>query len=413
MKYDLIVIGGGPSGMMAAGRAGELGARVLLLEKNSKLGNKLLITGKGRCNISNTIKDTRKIVKQFGENGKFLFSALNVFSTEDTVSFFESLGLATKEERGGRIFPENDSAEEVLDSLLKYLEKGKVEVRTNIIVKDFLLEEKKISRLLTFSGEEIVADNYLIATGGKSYPGTGSTGDGYIWAEKMGHKIVNPVPSLTPIILKEPYIKELEGLSLKNVQISLMKDKKKLDSQFGEAIFTEDGMSGPVIMDLSKNVSLYQNADLKILIDFKPVLDFSDLDKRILKDFQENNNKIFKNSLDGLLPQKLIPIIVKLSGIKEDKKVNLVSRDERKRLVHLLKEFTLEVRGVRGFPKAIVTSGGISLGEVDPKTMKSKIVPNLYFVGEVLDLDGPTGGYNLQVCWSTGFCAGNNFKINK
>ncbi|MDA3839742.1 MAG: NAD(P)/FAD-dependent oxidoreductase [Patescibacteria group bacterium] len=408
MKYDVVVIGGGPAGMMAAGRAGELGARVLLLEKNRRLGNKLLVTGKGRCNITNNLLDVRTMTDKFGKNGKFLFSALNSFGVSETIDFFENRGLEIKIERGERVFPLSDQSSDVLDTLITYLDKSSVEVRTNIEVKNFVKKEEMIEKIILLNGDEIEAEKYVIATGGLSYPGTGSTGDAYIWAEELGHQIVKPIPSLTPIVIKEKFVKELEGLSLKNVEISLYKNSKKIDSRFGEAIFTSNGMSGPIVLDISKKVTEIETDNPNLLIDFKPALDFVELDLRIQNDFREANNKIFSNSLDQLLPQKLIPVMIKLSGIDPDKKVNLVTKEERKKILHLLKEFSLEVVGVVGFSKSIVTSGGVALNGIDPKTMKSKIINNLYFAGELLDLDGPTGGFNLQVCWSTGYSAGNN-----
>lgn len=408
MKYDLIVIGGGPAGIMAAGRAGQLGLKVLLLEKNPRLGSKLLMTGKGRCNVTNEIEGPRELTEKFGPNGRFLFSGLNIFGTKETVSFFESYGVELKTERGGRIFPVSDDSSTVLDALFAYLESSKVEVRTNIEVKDFVKKDDRIEKIILLNGDFLEAENYLIATGGRSYPGTGSTGDGYIWAEKLGHSLIEPIPALTPIIVKEKYVKDLEGLSLKNVEISLYDDKKKIDSRFGEAIFTDNGLSGPIVLDISKKVSLNKNNNLRLSVDFKPALEFKQLDDRINRDFQENQNRLLKNGLDELLPKKIIPLVLSLSGLDPNKKINTVSKEERKKITHLLKGLSFEVQGVTGFLKAIVTSGGVNLSEIDPKTMRSKIIKNLYFSGEVLDLDGPTGGYNLQVCWTTAYVAGNS-----
>lgn len=409
MKYDVAVIGGGPAGMMAAGRAGEKGAKVVLIEKNRKLGLKLLITGKGRCNIAHNEINLREFVNKFGSNGKFLFSPLSKFSIEDTINFFEKRRVRLKVERGNRIFPVSDSSRDVVRALVGYLIKFKVDIKTGADVKKIKPLSKKI---ILKSGEEILADNFIICTGGKSYPITGSTGDGYRWLKKLGHTISELRPALTPLILKETFIKELEGLSLKNVNISLYKNNKKIDSRFGEAIFTSRGMSGPIILDLSKKVGLEidKESDLVLRIDFKPALDFIKLDQRIQRDFKKTNNKFFKNSLNDLLPQKLIPIILKLSGIDLSKKVNLVTSSERKKILHLLKEFDLHIKRLDDYRKAIITSGGVKLNEIDPLTMKSKIIPNLSLAGEVLDLDGPTGGYNLQVCWTTGWVAGDKAK---
>ncbi|MBU4360983.1 NAD(P)/FAD-dependent oxidoreductase [Patescibacteria group bacterium] len=407
---DLIVIGGGPAGMILAGRAAENSARVLLLEKNEKLGVKLLITGKGRCNIANAEADIKKIIQQFGKNGKFLYSALYQFNAQKIVDFFENLGVKTKTERGNRIFPVSNKSADILNALIKYLKKNKVKIRTNSEVKDIVVKKNIIQKIILKSGEELIAKNYAICTGGKSYPATGASGDGYKWLKKMGHNIILPTPSLVPIILKEKYIKDLEGLSLKNVNISVFQNNKKQDERFGEAIFTANGMSGPIILDMSKKINELLNKGQVILkIDFKPALEFKILDKRIQNDFSKMKNKMFKNSLDLLLPKKMILVIIKLSKIDGEKKTNSITKEERNRLLHLLKDFKLEVKKIDGFNKAIVTAGGVDLKEINPKTMKSKIINNLFIAGEVLDLDGPTGGYNLEASWSTGYCAGDNF----
>ena len=409
-QYNLAVIGGGPAGMIAAGRAGELGSRVVLIEKNEQLGIKLLMTGKDRCNITNAEVDLRKFIDNYGPPGKFLYPALNKFSNQDVMDFFASHGVKTKVERGGRVFPVSDKAEDVLNCLKRYLQDSRVEVRFNSPVEKIIISpknNKKIAKVILNNGQEIMADNYVLATGGKSYPGTGSTGDAYQWLKKIGHTVVEPKPALTPIIVKENIVKKLEGLSLKNVEVSLW-GKGKLDAGFGEALFTGNGLSGPLILNLSQLISENQTQDLKITIDFKPALDYPTLDQRIQRDFAEQSNKQFKNSLNKLLPKKLVPVIVELSGIGGNKKVNEVTRIERKKIVKLLKEFELSVKGLVGFTKAIVTSGGVDLKEVDPQTMKSKIIANLYLAGEILDIDGPTGGYNLQVAWSTGYLAGES-----
>lgn len=408
MKYDVAVIGGGPAGMIAAGKAGELGSRVVLIEKNKSLGAKLLIAGKGRCNITNKTDGLKEIVNRFGKNGEFLFSVFSRFGVDETINFFESKGLKIKVERGGRVFPISDKSQDVLNVFIEYLGKYDVEIKTNAKVKKIIKKGDRIEKIVLANRKEIMADNFIICTGGKSYPVTGSTGDGYRWAEKVGHTIIKPLPSLVPIIVEESYIKKLEGLSLKNVEISIYKNNKKINSRFGEALFTGNGMSGPIILDMSKEIGKELPGKIRMQIDFKPALDFVRLDKRIQRDFQKNPNKLFRNSLDELLPQKLIPIIVKLSKIDPSKKVNSITKEERRKLLHLLKEFSLNIKELEGFKKAIITTGGIKLSEIDQKTMKSKLIDNLYFAGEILDLDGPTGGYNLQVCWATGYIAGES-----
>ncbi|MCK5085679.1 NAD(P)/FAD-dependent oxidoreductase, partial [Candidatus Parcubacteria bacterium] len=369
MKYDVVVIGGGPAGMMSAGRAGELGSRVFLVEKNRNLGTKLLITGKGRCNVTNKTDDLKEMTNKFGKNGKFLFSSFYKFGINDVIEFFESRGVKTKIERGNRVFPVSDRSKDILDALINYLKKSQVKIRTNAQVKEIIKKEKKIEKIILTSGEEIFADRFVICTGGRSYPGTGSSGDGYQWLANLGHTITNLSPSLVPIIIEEKIVKELEGLSLKNVEISIYKNNKKIDSRFGEAIFTADGMSGPVVLDMSREIGKESPEKMIVRIDFKPALDFGKLDQRIQRDFQEGNNKLFKNVLNKLLPQKLIPIIIKLSGIDSEKKVNLVTREERKKLLHLIKEFDLKLKGLTGYDKAIITAGGVDLSEIDPGTM--------------------------------------------
>jgi predicted Rossmann fold flavoprotein len=409
MIYDLIVIGGGPAGMMAAGRAAENGARVLLLEKNDRLGVKLVITGKGRCNITNDEFTTKNLVELFGKKGRFLFSALNKFGNKDIINFFESRGVATKVERGYRVFPVSDSSMDVLAVLKDYLSKHKVKIKYKTNIKSIITKDNLIIKIVLADKSELEAKKYVIATGGKSYPMTGASGDAYKWLQKMGHTIVEPIASLTPILIKEKLVKELEGLSLKNVAINIYQNNKKIDSRFGEALFTGDGMSGPIILDMSKNIGLaLKKGDVRLAIDYKPKLDFKVLDKRLQNDFAKSNNKLFRNSLGELLPKKLIPLIIELSEIDPDKKANAITKEERKKLLHLLKNFELNIKSLYGFNKAIVTSGGVSLKEVDPGTMQSKIIKNLYLAGEILDLDGPTGGYNLQSCWSTAHAAGEN-----
>ncbi|PIP23221.1 MAG: aminoacetone oxidase family FAD-binding enzyme [Candidatus Nealsonbacteria bacterium CG_4_10_14_0_2_um_filter_38_17] len=440
-KFDIAVVGGGPAGIMAAGQAAELGAKVLLLEKNSRAGRKILITGKGRSNITHAEFDLRKLVAEYGKNGPFLFHAFSVFGVKDVIKFFEDRGLKTKVERGKRIFPVSDNAQDVVDVLVNYLKNNDVKIMYNSEVKNFEKKNNRIEKIILKNGKEIIADNYIICTGGKSYPATGSTGDGYKFAKDLGHKIVEPRPALVPIKMellrpseggvslrassfsgsipddrtsgysaakrKENWAKELQGLSLKNVEITVLQNNKKQTARFGECLFTHFGLSGPIILDISKTVGeLLKKGIVKLSLDLKPALGFSNLDVRLQRDFRKYQKKNFKNCLDDLLPKKLIPFVIKLSGIDPEKKAGDITREERYKLVKSLKNIEMEVVSLLGFDCAIVTSGGVSLDEIDHKTMKSKIIDNLYFAGEVIDVDGPTGGYNLQMCWSTGFLAG-------
>ncbi len=408
--YDLIVIGGGPAGIMSAGRAAENGAKVLLLEKNDRLGVKLAITGKGRCNITHAEFNIQTLIKSYGKTGKFLYSAFNRFGPEDIIEFFNSRDLLTKIERGDRVFPDNAKAYDVIDVLKLYLKKNKVDIIFEATVDSLKVSKDKIDKIILKDGREFTANEYAICTGGKSYPLTGSTGDAYEWFSKMGHNIVKPKPSLTAIVIKEKFVKDLEGLSLKNVEINVYQNNKKVLSNFGEALFTVNGLSGPIIIDSSKNIGeLLERGKVELQIDFKPALNEDVLDKRIQKDFAEGSNRLFRNSLNALLPQKLIPVMIILSNIDPEKKVNSITKEERRGLVKLFKYFPLTITELAGFSRAIITAGGVDIKEVDPQTMHSKIIDNLYIAGEVLDLDGPTGGYNLQICWSTGYIVGENF----
>lgn len=392
--------------MMAAGRAGERGYRVLLVEKNCRLGVKLLLTGHGRCNITNKIDSPREMAEKFGKNGKFLISAFSRFGVRDTIGFFESRGVKTKVEKNNRVITGSDMAQDVLNALTGYMKESRVEIRLNAEVRSIDRSGGRIEKVVLATGEEVFADRFIICTGGKSYPGTGSTGDGFEWAKTLGHSIIRPSPSLTPVILKDPFVKELEGLSLRDIRITAYKDGRKFGSGVGDALFTAKGMSGPLVINMSKAVRKELPGEVVLEIDLVPDLDFMELDTKVRKDIQEGPNRQIKNCLDMLLPQKLVPVIMELAGIGPEKKANCVTKEERKRLLHLIKEFKVHVAGLPGFEKAVITAGGIELNEVDSKTMKSKLVENLYFAGEILDLDGPTGGYNLQVCWSTGYCAG-------
>jgi predicted Rossmann fold flavoprotein len=411
-NYDIAVIGGGPSGMMAAGRAAELGSRVVLIEKNNKLGKKLLITGKGRCNFTNYEFDRNKIAENFGRKGRFLYGALDRFGVSAVLDFFQSRGLEWSVERGNRVFPAQGDASTLLSILTGYLSKGKVKILCDKKVIDIRIRQSD-DRMQKFkiilNGQEIVSDKIIICTGGKSYPQTGSTGDGYIWAKKFGHTINKPMPALTPVKTSESWVQELQGLTLKNVSLQLYQGGKKSDERFGEMLFTHFGISGPIVMDMSKHIGqLLKKGDVKLWLDLKPALDFQKLDERIRRDFLEFKGRMFKNSLKKLLPSSMIGVMVILSGIDPEKKVDYISKDERNRLVHLLKELDLTPTRLLGYQWSVVTCGGIDLRDVNPDTMASKKFPNLFFAGEILDLDGPSGGYNLQECWSTGYLAGES-----
>ena len=389
----VVVVGGGPAGMMAAITAARAGAAVTLLEKNEKLGKKLYITGKGRCNVTNSCP-LPEFFSQIPRGGKFLYSAVYSFSNEDTCAFFEEAGLVLKEERGGRIFPASDKSSDVIRTLEKKLRESGVRVKLKTEVKDL---------------SSLEADAVIIATGGLSYPSTGSTGDGFRFAEGLGHTVVEPAPSLVPLLCREDWVFKLEGLSLRNVQVKVTENGKPVFSEFGEMLFTKDGVSGPLVLSASAEIGRELNRgekDFLLHIDLKPSLSEETLDRRILRDFEEGKNKAFKNSLGKLLPAKLIPVIVEQSGIDPFKKVNEVSRKERHRLVQTLKGLTFHLEGTAGFEQAVITTGGVALKEIRPKTMESKIAPGIYFAGEVLDADALTGGYNLQIAFSTGRAAG-------
>lgn len=408
-KYDIAVIGGGPAGMIAAGKAGESGCRVILIEKNAELGKKLLLTGKGRCNLTHSETNNKLFSKAFGKQGDFLLSGLSVFNVPKTMEFFENKGLKLKEERGKRIFPQSDKSQSVIKILEKYLRKNKVKILRNAEVDKFRIQNNEIESIVLKSKEKIKARNYVLTTGGKSYPFTGSTGDGYKWAQKMGHRIIAPEPALTPIKLKENWVRQAQGLSLKNVNIGILFNGKTENGLFGEALFTHFGISGPIILSMSKRIGeLMKKGEVKLALDLKPALDLAKLDKRIQRDLEKYGNKMLKNALDDLLPQKLIPIILRLSKANQSKKANSATKEERISLAKTIKKLEMTVAGLAGFEKAIITSGGVDLKEIDGKTMKSKIIDNLYFAGEIINLDGPSGGYNLQLCWTTGYLAGQS-----
>ncbi|MBQ6006285.1 MAG: NAD(P)/FAD-dependent oxidoreductase [Selenomonadaceae bacterium] len=402
----IIVIGGGATGIMAAIRAAECGGQVTLLEKMPQIGRKLRITGKGRCNLTNTA-DVAEVVKNIPGNGKFLFSALKNFSPVDTVNFFESLGVKTKVERGGRVFPASDDATEVIDALLRRLVILGVEVKTNSPVTDILAEDKKIVGVKV--GDKIFdCDAVILATGGMSYPATGSSGDGLKFARRLGHKVTEILPALVPLETEEDFVQDLQGLTLKNVRVKLLADGKKISEQFGEMLFTHFGVSGPIILTLSRQAAklLAEKKFVELEINLKPALTPEQLDARLLRDFDKFKRKTIKNSLIELLPAKLIPIVLDLSYLPEEKRVDEITSAERRRLLEILRGLPLTITKTRPIAEAIVTAGGVDVKEIDPRTMRSKLVENLFIVGEVADVDGFTGGFNLQAAWSMGNAAG-------
>lgn len=404
---NVIVVGGGAAGMMAAIFAARNGQNVTLLEKNEKLGKKIFITGKGRCNITNA-SEIEDLFSAVISNPKFLYSGFYSFTNDQVIHFFEELGVATKIERGNRVFPVSDHSSDVIAALAREMQRLKVKVQLHCEVKELLINnENEIKGVRLANGKKMTADAVVVATGGISYPSTGSTGDGYRFARNCGHKVTELFPSLVPMEVKEWYAKELQGLSLKNIEIHITDGKKKLYDEFGEMLFTHYGVTGPVILSASSIVGkTLEKKELVLHIDLKPALTEEQLDKRLLREFEANHNKQFKNAIDSLLPAKLRPVIIELSGIEEEKKVHEITKEERLNLLRLIKDFHMTLTGLRGYNEAIITKGGISVKEIDPGTMESKLIKNLYFAGEVLDLDAVTGGYNLQIAWSTGYLAG-------
>lgn len=404
---DVIVIGGGPAGMMAAGVAAQSGASVLLFEKNEKTGRKLLITGKGRCNITNFC-DNDEFISNIPTNPRFMYSAINAFSTYDAIAFFEELGVPTKVERGNRVFPVSDKAVDVCDALRKFVLQNGVKI-INEKVKALVTKDSVLQGVKT-DGGTYSADSVIIATGGKSYPKTGSTGDGYTFAKSVGHTVSVPTPSLVPLVSDDYFCKELQGLSLKNVAVSVCDEisQKEIYNDFGELLFTHFGLSGPIILSASSHMRNMNDGRYSVHIDFKPALDFETLDKRLLKDFSKFINKDIGNSLFELLPKSFIPVLLNVCDIDPHLKCNSVTAQQRLSIVNTLKDFKVTVKGFRPIDEAIITCGGVKVNEIDPKTMRSKIIPNLYFAGEVIDVDAYTGGFNLQIAYSTGYLAGKN-----
>ena len=403
----VIIIGGGAAGMMAAYQAAKCGNDVSLYEKNEKLGKKIFITGKGRCNVTNAC-EIEELLDHVVTNKEFLYSGFYSFTNDAMMELLEELGCPLKVERGNRVFPVSDHSSDVIAALQRGLRKENVDIYFNTTVKKILIEDGIVTGVRLASGDTVKADKVVVATGGMSYQATGSTEDGYDFARKAGHKVTKLTPALVPFEIKEDYCKQLMGLSLRNVAVIMTADGKKIYEDFGEMLFTHFGISGPVVLSASSYIGRYQGKELKFIIDLKPALNKEQLDHRVLKDFNKTLNKDFVNSLDHLLPKKLIPVMIELSGIPEHKKVNEITKKERERFVSLLKHLELTITGVRGFKEAIITQGGVNVKEIDPGTMESKKIKGLYFAGEVLDLDAVTGRFNLQIAWSTGYLAGMN-----
>ncbi|MGE5576703.1 MAG: NAD(P)/FAD-dependent oxidoreductase [Syntrophothermus sp.] len=425
MRSRVIVIGAGPAGILAAGSAAEEGAHVLLLEKNSRPARKILVTGKGRCNLTNAC-DVEEYIANMVGNGSFLFSAFHAFPSGEVIRFFDRLGLPTKVERGDRIFPVSDRAMDVVDALQRYLKEAGVETRYNTAVERIIVENERAARVTTRTGESFNGDAIILATGGASYPGTGSTGDGYRIAEALGHTIIPPRPALIPLEVEEHWVSRLQGLSLRNVRAVARVGGKKLGEEFGEMLFTHYGVSGPIILTLSRPVAAAlerrdqdrrreqgkkeqsQPVKVSLSINLKPALSEEQFDSRLQRDLLKYSRKQFCNSLDDLLPQKMIPVFVDLSGIPPEKPVHQITREERRRLLELLVDFRLTITRTRPLREAIVTAGGVSVKEINPRTLESKLIPGLFFAGEVIDVDGNTGGFNLQTAFCTGRLAGKH-----
>lgn len=407
MDYDVIVIGGGPAGMMAAGRAAECGARVALLEKNTSLGVKLLITGGGRSNVTNAEFDEHIFLSKFGVAGKFLYSPLSQFGVQLALDFFHAQGMPTKVEAEKRVFPQSDRAQSVWDALVGYMRRGNVTILTGMEVASLETADGSISGVRMKNGSLMQARSYILATGGQSRPETGSTGDGFRFLQKIGHTVVEPRPALVPLRVAESWVAELAGVSFPEAKLSYFHDGKRIESRRGKVLFTHFGLSGPLVLNMSRNISEFlQYGKVVVSFDFIPSKNVGEIDHDIQVLFETQKNKQVKNSLDGFLMPAMIPTLLELADINPDTPVHSVSREERMKLARLVKDFRLTVTGLLDVDKAIVTSGGVALEEVDFKYMRSRKFSNLYLVGDVLNIDRPSGGYSLQLCWTTGYVAG-------
>lgn len=404
---DVIVVGAGASGLMAAGQAANEGVNVLLLEKKEKAGRKIAISGKGRCNLTN-VENVSDFIGHYPGNGRFLHGILREFDNVKLREFFAHYGVESKVERGGRVFPVSDDAEAVVQALLQYINESGVKLRTGQTVEEILVKEGKVEGVTLNNGAVVKADAVIVCSGGGSYPGTGSTGDGYRFAKKLGHRLITPRASLVPLQTSEKWVQEVQGLSLRNVEVSLWYGGKKQKTEFGEMLFTHFGVSGPIILTLSRwaGEALAKGEKVELRINLKPALTSEQLDQRLQRDFQKFSNKQFKNALDELLPQSLIPVMIRLSEIPPEQVIHQITREGRKRLVQLLQGLKLSVTGTLPLASAIVTAGGVDVKEIDPKTMSSKLISGLYWAGEVVDVDGVTGGYNLQAAFAMGYRAG-------
>jgi predicted Rossmann fold flavoprotein len=409
VNYDLVVVGGGPAGLMAAGVAAKDGAKVLVIEKNEELGKKLLISGGGRCNITNANPNNRDFVSKYGKKGNFLFTPFSIFSVNDSIKFFNDLGLKTKVEPGFRVFPESNNSIDVLEILVRYAKNNGVEFMLSTEVDKFKKVGEKISSIILKSGEEIKAKSFVLATGGKSHPETGSTGDGFKWLKELGHKVAESNPSLVPIKIKELWIGDFAGITLENVGISVWQDSKKIINKKGRILFTHEGASGPTILNMSKDIGdLLQYGETKIAVDFFPGVGLDELHEKFKKLFELHSNKKIKNLVVNEVPAKIFLKILGLLKIDSEMEMNSIMREERSAIIDKLKKFELRVGGLLGYDKAIISSGGLDLEEVDFRTMKSKLFNNLFFVGDLFDFDRPSGGFSLQLCWTTGYIAGKN-----
>lgn len=407
-RYDVVVIGGGPAGMMSAGRAAELGARVLLLEKNNTLGKKLLLTGGGRCNVTNAEFDADIFLGKFGSAKKFLFSPLAQFGVQDTIDFFAKMGVPTKIEAEKRVFPVSDTSQSILDALVRYMNEGGVTILSNKEVVGFGARDGRVREIRLEGEEKISADAFILATGGKSHPETGSTGEGFQWLKEIGHTVITSRPALVPLCAKEKWAREMSGASFPEVSLSLIQKGKKRERKVGKILFTHFGLSGPLALNRSRRIGeLLREGEVVISIDLFPNRNYEELDRDILDHLDEQKSKYIRNALSGFLLPIVISPFLEISGIDPERVVSALTRKERANLVRTLKDLRITITGLLSEEKAIVTSGGVDLREVDCKHMRSRLYPNLYVVGDVLDVDRPSGGYSLQLCWTTGFVAGS------